>query len=32
MLINDIKDDLKSECSIYGEVKKVLIFDVSIKV
>ncbi|XP_063954481.1 17S U2 SnRNP complex component HTATSF1-like [Lytechinus pictus] len=27
MLINDIKDDVKSECSRYGEVKKVLIFD-----
>ncbi|XP_011664875.1 HIV Tat-specific factor 1 homolog [Strongylocentrotus purpuratus] len=27
MLINDIKDDVKDECSTYGEVKKVLIFD-----
>ncbi len=31
MLINEIKDDLQAECSKYGEVKKVMIFDVSIK-
>ena len=30
MMINEIKDDLKEECSKYGEVKKVMIFDVSI--
>ncbi|XP_071819070.1 17S U2 SnRNP complex component HTATSF1-like [Apostichopus japonicus] len=27
MLINDIRDDLKAECSKFGEVNKVLIFD-----
>ncbi|XP_071801108.1 17S U2 SnRNP complex component HTATSF1-like [Asterias amurensis] len=27
MVINEIKDDLQSECSKYGEVKKVIIFD-----
>ena len=29
MLINEIKDDLEAECGKYGEVKKVMIFDVS---
>lgn len=29
-LINEIKDDLRDECSKLGEVKKVLIFDVSL--
>ena len=29
MLINEIKDDLKEECSKIGEVKKLIIFDVS---
>lgn len=28
-LITDIRDDLREECSKFGEVKKVLIFDVS---
>ncbi|XP_072019496.1 17S U2 SnRNP complex component HTATSF1-like [Amphiura filiformis] len=27
MLINEIKDDLQAECSKYGDVKKVMIFD-----
>ena len=31
MVINEIKDDLQSECSKYGEVKKVIIFDVSLE-
>ena len=29
MIINDVKDDLREECSKIGEVKKVIIFDVS---
>ena len=29
MAINDIKDDLREECSKMGEVKKVILFDVS---
>ena len=28
-LINDLKADLRSECEKFGEVKKVIIFDVS---
>ena len=28
MLINEIRDDLRDECQKFGEVKKVLLFDV----
>ena len=29
LLINKVRDNLRTECSKYGEVKKVIIFDVT---
>ena len=29
LLVTEIRDDLKSECEKFGEVKKVIVFDVS---
>ena len=29
MLINKIRDDLRNECSKHGDVRKVIIYDVS---
>lgn len=30
LVLNEYRDDLRSECEKFGEVKKVIIFDVSV--
>lgn len=30
ILITDLRDDMKAECEKFGEVRKVIVFDVSI--